>query len=208
MQNGFVALLDVLGFSALVSSESGGRLNQYLRCLEKAFDARGGAAADVGYVVFSDSIVLTAKGDSEASLQALVQQCSRLFGTMLEEEFALRGAVAYGSYLRAEGEGGIFVAGNPIIEAYRYETVQDWVGIMLAPSVVRRVPNLADLCMLGAYSTKEQLIDLKRRLNWAPFVQPYGEIPFHVRNFVDNNKFEGFAVLPTNGSSKPSHRRP
>ena len=208
MQKGFVALLDVLGFSALVSSETGSdRLQRYLECLQNVFGMRSGVAADVDYVVFSDSIVLTGKGDSEASLQALVQQCSKLFGAMLENEFALRGAIAYGSYLRAEGEGGIFVAGNPIIEAYRYETAQDWVGIMLSPSVVKRMPNLASLCALRAYSTKEQLEDLKGRLDWAPFVQPSYNIPFHGTNFADTPFFHGFAVLPTNGSNKPSDVR-
>ena len=42
MEKGFVALLDVLGFSALVTSEgSGERLEAYLGCLKKAIDDTG-----------------------------------------------------------------------------------------------------------------------------------------------------------------------
>src|SRR6267378_3580793 len=100
MQVGFLALLDVLGFSSLVSGdEHGGRLQRYLDCVNKSL-CEGVRGHEVDYVVFSDSIVLTTRESSmEASLQALVLRCSRLLGLMLENEVAMRGAIAYGSYL-------------------------------------------------------------------------------------------------------------
>ncbi len=61
MSTGFVALLDVLGFSALLSDEGEGQLlKHYLKCINEALnDAWGGPQVpELNYVVFSDSIVL------------------------------------------------------------------------------------------------------------------------------------------------------
>src|SRR6266705_707363 len=144
MLTGYVALLDVLGFSSLVSgSDEGSRLLRYLECLQEAL-ANDENSPSVDYVVFSDSITLPTRDDSEASLQALLRQCSRTFGLMLKEEIPLRGAIAHGSFFRTSSRGGTFVAGKAIIDAYMFETKQDWVGIMLAPSARKTIPNLEE----------------------------------------------------------------
>jgi len=54
MTTGFVALLDVLGFSALLSDEGGGQhLQDYLRCLNEALNVAAGRpqAPQLDYVV-------------------------------------------------------------------------------------------------------------------------------------------------------------
>src|SRR5437016_4652190 len=98
MPTGFVALLDVLGFSALVSGgDEGGRLKIYLDCIRDTF-APSGSASPLEYVVFSDTIVITTHDDSESSFLQLLQKCSALFGRMLVRDIALRGAIAHGSF--------------------------------------------------------------------------------------------------------------
>jgi hypothetical protein len=66
MEVGFIALMDVLGFSALVSGNGEDqRLQRYMQCLQKALVVEADNP-EVDYVVFSDSIVLTTREHSAA----------------------------------------------------------------------------------------------------------------------------------------------
>jgi hypothetical protein len=90
MQVGFAALLEVLGFSSLVSGDGrGGRLQEYLLYLQAALGADTGRP-EVDFVVFSDSIVLTTRDDSDHALQNLMLRCSKLLGQMLNSSTAGR----------------------------------------------------------------------------------------------------------------------
>jgi hypothetical protein len=196
MTGGYVALLDVLGFSSIVSGEGEERLRAYLDCLENAL----GADPPLDYVVFSDSIVLTSGNDSDVGLQSLIQGCSKALGLMLEKDIPLRGAIAHGPYFRSTTPAGVFIAGRAIIDAYRFETAQDWVGIMLAPSAVRSVPNLEQRCSIGDFATTERALEAASHLPWSAFVQPCPSIPFHVASALEEENFEGFAIVPTDGT--------
>src|SRR5438874_1384742 len=93
----YIALLDALGFTAMVlGGGQDGRLRAYLETLRAVLEDDSRETA-VDYVVFSDNIVLTTS-DTEQSLKALISGCSRLLGSMLENEIALRGAITFGSY--------------------------------------------------------------------------------------------------------------
>jgi hypothetical protein len=192
---GYAAFLDIMGFSSIVLSERHREgIDNYLRCLRSSLDANTGVQ-QIEYVVFSDSIVITTADDCDVSLQALLQGCSTLFGALLANEIPVRGAIAHGSYVREKTPSGSFVAGRAIIEAYQFEGKQDWVGIMLAPSVIRKVPNLADRCRVEDPHVARLMAELIERLPWAAFVQPCNEIPFH-----GSGNYHGFAVVPTNGA--------
>src|SRR2546423_13077400 len=96
VRTGYVAFLDVLGFSALVSGDhDGARVDDYLKCLTEAIGANSNND-QVSYVAFSDSIVLTTNDGSEESLKALIRACSVLLFDMLDKGIALRGAITYG----------------------------------------------------------------------------------------------------------------
>ena len=209
MPRGFVALLDVLGFSSLVASDGEGKhLERYLACLQEALDFESGGPT-VDYVAFSDSIVLTTQEDSEPALQAILLRCSRAFGMMLRHEIALRGAIAYGSFFRSDSPSGVFVAGRAILDAYRFETLQDWVGIMLAPSTIKRVSDLANRFKLpsGDMVSEEIRRAIRKHIPWTAFIQPCPSIPFHGGHPLENNNFSGFAVVPTDGVAEPAALR-
>lgn len=201
MKRGFVALLDVLGFSSLVASDGKGEhLNRYLSSLKEALDVDS-SDPKVDYVAFSDSIVLTTQDDSEPALQAILLRCSRALGIMLQHKIALRGAIAYGSFFRSKGPSGVFVAGRAILDAHHYEKLQDWVGIMLAPSTIERVPNLAHDCALPADKLDRGQTHeaIRKQICWSAFVQSCPAIPFHASPPSDGNGYEGFAIVPTDG---------
>jgi hypothetical protein len=202
MPQGFVAMLDVLGFSSLVIGEHAyTKLHEYKTCLENSL--ADDHDAGLRFVVFSDSIVLTTHNDDGDSFSAMVRQCSALLGSMLDKNIPIRGAIARGPYVRATLGESVFVAGSAILDAYSFEKKQDWVGIMLAPSAVGALPNLADRCQLpGDPQDREQLQALRDRISYASFMQPCYSIPFH-GSPPDQNDYDGFAIVPTNGTAEP-----
>src|SRR2546426_1186922 len=110
MPSGNVALLDVLGFSALVAADAAAeKIERYLGCLQRT---TGGTAPPIDYVVFSDSIVLTVEGDGIDSLIAIARACSRLMGELLTEHIAIRGAIAHGHFVRSAIGQSVFIAGR------------------------------------------------------------------------------------------------
>src|SRR5579864_2281965 len=105
---GYLATLDVLGFSELLNRDGyAAELQTYLDCVNEVI--RPGTV-DTECVVFSDSIVLTSPGDDDAGFEKLILTCSDVFRALLVNDIAIRGAVAYGSYWREAPRGSIFLA--------------------------------------------------------------------------------------------------
>jgi len=131
---GYVAFLDVLGFRELVGRpDSQDRLTQYIGSVDRAIQAAGPEVLQ--YVVFSDSVVINSRAGGLGQLEAILRACSTIFRELLRSRIPVRGAIAHGSFLRSNQPNGTFVAGRPIVQAYDYQERQNWVGIMLAPSV-------------------------------------------------------------------------
>lgn len=199
MPGGYVALLDVLGFSALVTADTAGEgVERYLNCLQRA---KGATAVD--YIVFSDSIVLTVNGDGPDSLLAIAGACSRLMSELLIEHIPIRGAISQGAFVRSTVGESVFVAGRAVIDAYQFEQIQDWIGIMIAPSARARVPDLEERCRLANQTSVEAFRAVEPRFAWAAFIQPCHSIPFHTENQFESSSFDGFAVVPTSGLLDP-----
>lgn len=200
MRGGYVAFLDILGFSALVADDRDGtQLQEYLGCLTSAVDS-----TSAKYVVFSDSIVLTVDGSETQHLLLICRACSRLMYKLIRSNVPVRGAIAFGDFIRsAVGDGSVFVAGRAIIEAYRYEQSQDWVGVMLAPSALKQVPDLTELCRLN-FQDPDGYRRAQARLPWAACVQETNNIPFRPDRLDPRPSQLGFAIVPTSGDPKPS----
>jgi hypothetical protein len=160
----------------------------------------------IDFVVFSDSIVLTAKGDDEASFLALAEACSRLLYDLLEKDIPLRGAIAFGDFVRrGDIAKSIFIAGRALIEAYRFEQAQNWIGIMLAPSVIRQLPLLAERCRLEEFANPPTPVSIKKiDPLWPRLIQRCAAIPFHEKRGSEPSDFSGFAIVPTSGTFEPS----
>jgi hypothetical protein len=198
--DGYVALLDVLGFSALVSTDrSGDMILRYLAQLEEAT-----AQSQVGYVVFSDSIVLTTKSESPESFIAISRACSKLMADLLTEGIALRGAIVFGDFVRKAVGESLFVAGRAVIDAYQFEKAQDWVGIMVAPSALGHVRDLGSRCRMRNYQDVHAIATNKQQLAWPAFIQHCEAIPFHGMSPAAQETYDGYAVVPTNGIVEPT----
>src|SRR5260221_1521961 len=104
-RTGFVALLDVLGFSQLIARESHqADLEGYFRALDVATD-KGDESVD--YLLFSDTIVIYTANDTTAGLDYLLRACSQGLNALLKAGLPVRGAIAHGSYMRSVSAKGV-----------------------------------------------------------------------------------------------------
>lgn len=177
---GYVAFVDLLGFSARMRGETGQAFfESYRAALDNAL-----ATVPVRYVVSSDSIVLYHPKDDEQGLVEIVIACARLFHTLSCAHVPCRGAVSYGSFFVEQTTAGTIIAGTPILEAYSYEQRQNRVGIMLTPSIMARNPHISTTQKLrqdvSSDTTGTRLISLSN-------------IPFHNAE----RTYEGFSIIPT-----------
>jgi len=171
---------------------AGGRMSSYLELVKQA-----ALEAKVESVVFSDSIILTSaeRDNQESSFLNIVQACSLMFGRLLQVEIPLRGAIAFGNIFKHDIEQptkSVFIAGGPIVEAYEFERAQDWVGIMLAPSVLKQLPELENRCLLLPGKQKQLL----KNVQWGGHIQRCDRIPLHADG-DGARSYDGFAVVPT-----------
>ncbi len=89
------------------------------------------------------------------------------------------------------------------MDAHYYETRQDWVGIMLAPSTVKKMPDLREWCRINIVGSAKETIEAARKhVQWSAFVQPCDEIPLHSEQRSHTNEFQGLAIVPTDGQYK------
>jgi hypothetical protein len=196
-KTGYIALLDVLGFSELIARES---RNEELQHYFDAFEGATQKGVDsVEYVLFSDTIVISTPSHSDDALLELLRACSYAMHYLLRAGLPVRGAISHGTYLRSQTPRGVLIAGSAFIEAYRFEKAQNWVGILVAPSVLRFFPRLKDLCATIPTNllNSDQKYDFAQRLEWAMKVQPCHTIPWHLNNSVGHDVMDGYAVIPT-----------
>lgn len=196
---GFVALIDVLGFRELVGRDDQLlQVRQYVDTVTSLLDV--GQYSDLQFVVFSDNLVINTLDDKKPSLVMLVSACSQIFFELARHQIAVRGAVAHGPFMRSPNvRQGVVVAGRPIVEANRYQHLQDWAGIMAAPSVV--IHNGAELELecgtnFPNQEPKETDNDWFKRISLPVHLRKWAQIPFHSDGASNAGAFEGFAILP------------
>lgn len=196
---GHVAFLDILGFSELVNNQSfSDKFAQYSKILSTAVHAIG---RNLHYITFSDSVLINTSERSEESLLHLIQAVSEIsFNFLTELKLPTCGSISSGEFWRQKTENGdVMLAGPPIIDAYRLEQQQDWVGVMLSPRVVESIPNLIKYSHLTEpCGSKAKAKDLQSRFPWPLLIYRYQSIPFHQPNGLKNQNYEGFVIVPQN----------
>ena len=115
--------------------------------------------------------------------------CSWIFYSFLVNGLPLRGAISFGEFKRISSSSGVILAGRPIIEAYEYEKRQDWIGIMVTPSVLECFPRIVtDEGYPNRFPRKKYS---EWEVNPMTFYAP-AQISFH----GSTADFYGFAVIP------------
>jgi len=181
LSTGFVALLDILGFSAMVRAEG---FIHTIRKYTRILDDVTGSNERLLYITFSDTIVIYID-DSETPLSgselrevlsAVGEICYRF---LVEVDCPLRGCVTVGKLMSVLHTGGTILAGSAIVEAYSYEKKQDWVGVIVSPRLASK----------EKYFDKQLLVD-------KGFVDEYETIPFKMGEDAGTEDFKGYVVIP------------
>jgi hypothetical protein len=193
-KHGFVAVLDILGFVERVDRDPElGGLDRYIDTvleISQPFDS-------LGIVLFSDTVVIYSFDDFGEAFNEIVACTSQLCHALLMQGVPLRGAISHGTFSRSEQQAhGTVIAGRPIIEAHYFESQLQWIGVMLAPSVLHKMPDLLSLVQLGGPRNDEvQEAYLKRILSSAR-VQACSSIPIEPMPGAETEYMEGFAIVP------------
>ncbi len=192
-------MLDILGFADRVSRDSEiGGLDSYIRTVLDVAQAHAGLRV----ILFSDTVVLYTLDDSPEAFDEVIEATSQVSYSLLAAEVPLRGAIAHGPFARSENDmHGSVIAGRPIIEAHYYEAQLQWVGVMLAPSVLRKVPDLASRGVVSRRRSDEDRDRYFARARREARVQRCPGIPVEPVPGVGVSYLEGFAVVPLSGSS-------
>jgi hypothetical protein len=143
----FVAFFDILGFGSWVESEGSKKVFTYVRGFlnlmvrsslpgstvhqDMSVDLQ---KSDIGYINFSDSIVFYSRNDSYHCLKAMLTVCGEFMNIVIcGPSRMLRGAIAHGEFY-ADPKANAYV-GKALIDAYKLEEDQDWLGLSLHESV-------------------------------------------------------------------------
>lgn len=190
-----IALLDVLGFSSLVGDQDfDGIFSDYVKTIRNAI-LRTDQTVD--YVVFSDSIVLISNGCEEKDLLAVAEITSTLsFDIMINQGLAIRGCISHGPVTYSNNDRDVVVAGVPIVEAYRYEQLQNWIGVIISPKTVSSFPSLTQLSNIGNINNPANVEKIKLNFPWMTCIQRWGGVPFK-----GQGNFDGYVLVPHDISS-------
>jgi len=143
----FVAFFDILGFGSWVENEGSKKVFTYVRGFlnlmvrssipgntvhqDMSVDIQ---KSDIGYINFSDSILFYSVDDSYQCLKAMLRICGEFMNVVIcGPSRLLRGAIAHGEFY-ADPEANAYV-GKALIDAYRLEREQNWIGLSLHESV-------------------------------------------------------------------------
>ena len=194
---GFVALIDILGFQEFVRRpDFDARVQQYLNTLD-GIVAR--SEQEISYQQASDSTILTTTDLSEEALRSLLETVSAIsLAALVELDLPMRGGIASGrDAVQDAGRGGSGIAGPAVVDAYRTEQKQDWVGTMLSPSTFHALPRLQDLLTVPVRwpALHADNRELESRMNWLLLAARH-RIPLHSTSPMSDPTLVGFAVLP------------
>ena len=135
---GYVAFIDILGFSTFVSKEENGEktdgLFSFINKFCYLFNTSKNLNVEVSF--FSDSIVISSKKLKSLIVPILLAE------SYLQNELGLlfRGGIAYGKYYHKEG----VTFGPAVIEAYKLENIAVYSRILIHKEII--VPEDIDIC--------------------------------------------------------------
>lgn len=189
--NGFVAFLDIVGFSKLIEFDNfANKFNKYLEIIERELE---GIEEDVSYITSSDSLILNTKTDSKDQLFLIADAVSKLsYSLLYEMALPLCGCISVGNFSLMKIKGNVMMAGSPIIDAVDFEKKQDWIGIMLSPIILKKFPD----CQFWTYINPDMgPSDNMNQFRWASVIQRYSKIP------LNGLEYDGFTIVPHKSSS-------
>jgi len=176
----FVALFDILGFSEMVKNRELTRVTAIYRRMRKEFKSILTATGTVlsgrlpiSFKSFSDTFVIytfDTKTNTKDPFLLLMLGCASLFIAANRDNLRLRGAVTFGEIYTSKD----VVIGKPIVEAFRLEKEQDWIGCCISEECCEKIlPQIEkyshDLNIIIEYEVPLKMGPVKKMyaFNWV-----------------------------------------
>jgi hypothetical protein len=161
----WLAYFDLLGVKALLAAGQEGSVFNAYWAAQHEFKNHREWAPELKHAWLSDKFIILAEDDSPESFERL-EYMSRLFaGSLLRHNIPLRGAVACDRFF-ADFDQRMFF-GRALVEAYEFGEGQDWIGLLICPTAVRRIEALGLGGRLSRYYRPVE-VPWKRRPQDAP----------------------------------------
>lgn len=147
LMNRTVAFLDILAFKTILDQFPLEHIGaSYQRAVEAASNilrddfGRDQALYDHQPVIhiFSDSIIIYSKDDTENSCYAVIRYAHRILQNLIQHQFPVRGAIAYGQTWISEP----IRIGDPFVTTYTLEQKQEWLGVVIDETVFTKFPEI------------------------------------------------------------------
>lgn len=120
MIEGYVFCADLLGFKNIIENLSAHEASQRVKIWIDFVNGLASHYQITRYQFFSDTIVAT------GTLQNLIGFSQELLSSGIEKSLLIRGAISYGEFSWIERE---ILYGNALLEAYKLQESQDWIGV-------------------------------------------------------------------------------
>lgn len=192
-QNTLVAYFDIQAYSNFIDDtrfeDSIWRTSKLIK------EIKSWTKTDMGDVklnrwILSDSIIIVIDTERSplfsGSIATLLGTCSYMMASAMRDRFPLRGAIGGGDFLK---DGELLVS-SALVDAARYEKIQNWFGAVLTPSAVELI----------AHADQEE-IKRKRRNNIDSFLDNnqficYGNIPWKNNSNIENRNHPHYYIKP------------
>jgi len=142
----WVACFDILGFKEIGSFENSDSyqvlnvINDYEETLEHLRKSCNWYSDGcVNYCWLSDTFVMFTSDDSALGYTIIEVAAKYFIGKCLYSRIPLRGAISVGSFTRSYDDRAFM--GRAIIEAFKYAEDQDWIGLILTPTAIKKIES-------------------------------------------------------------------
>lgn len=136
----WVGYFDLLGTSLLIRSD---RIIDVFSAYRNAMEHLNSwrkRHSNVYHAWFSDTFLVFSDDDTAESFAAIEMVCRWLVFALLRRKIPVRGALSCGQFY-ADRSNSLYL-GHALLEAYEWGENQDWIGLVLCPSSVKRLAKL------------------------------------------------------------------
>jgi hypothetical protein len=143
----WLACFDILGFKNLIDVDKDdfeaprvrAQYEETLRQLRKKSGNFSYRPGDIDYCWFSDTFLMYCPDDSPEAYGMVQSAAKHFMHACIYSRIPMRGAIAVGSLLRSPDKRSF--VGKGFLEAYEYAVDQDWIGLLLTPSAIKKIES-------------------------------------------------------------------
>ena len=157
----WLGYFDLLGTSDLIRS---GKISDIFFAYQDALEHLSSwkeRHPNVSHAWFSDTFIIFSEEDSAESFAEIEMVCRWFVFSLIRKNIPVRGSLSCGQFYVDMGSS-LFL-GEALLEAYEWGENQDWLGMLLCPTTVRKLEDFG--------------LPVAERLNYAKYDVPFKKEP-------------------------------